>query len=142
MKKRVPQAMEFYAEATTGAEFIQKAVEEIVDAGVEVVVIGLFSRLAARKGNVGLDLRQVQLIKDLAEGHQRVVVVSFGSPYFLRHFKEVDVYLCAYRHADASQISAVKALFGEIDITGKLPVSIPGAFPIGHGLKVLKKDKE
>jgi hypothetical protein len=36
----------------------------------------------------------------------------------------------------------VKALFGEIDIVGKLPVSIPGVFPIGHGLKILKKDKE
>ncbi len=142
MKKRVPQAKEFYAEATTGDEFIAKAVEETKKAVVEVVVIGLFSRLRAGKGSVGLDLRQVQLINDLAEGHQRVVVVSFGSPYFLRHFKDVDVYLCAYRYADASQISAVKALFGEIDITGKLPVSIPGAFPIGRGLKILKKDKD
>jgi len=123
-------------------EYIKKAVEETEVAGIEVVVIGLFSRLRAGKGSVGLDLRQVQLIKDLAEGHQRVVVVSFGSPYFLRHFKDVDVYLCAYRYADPSQISAVKALFGEIDITGKLPVSIPGAFPLGHGLKILKKNRE
>jgi beta-N-acetylhexosaminidase len=82
------------------------------------------------------------MIRELAEGHQRVVVVSFGSPYFLRHFKDVDVYLCAYRYADESQLSAVKALFGEIDIVGKLPVSIPGVFPIGHGLKVPKKNKE
>jgi beta-N-acetylhexosaminidase len=140
MKKRVPQAMEFYAEPSTGDEFFAKALEEAKEAGV--VVIGLFSRLRAGKGNVGLDLRQVQMIKELAEGHQRIVVVSFGSPYFLRHFKEVDVYLCAYRYADESQRSAVKALFGEIDIVGKLPVSIPGVFSIGHGLKIPKKSKE
>ncbi len=140
MKKRVPRAMEFYAEASTGDEFIAKVLERTKEA--EVVVIGLFSRLRAGKGSVGLDLRQVQMIKELAEGHQRVVVVSFGSPYFLRHFKDVDAYLCAYRYADESQISAVKALFGEIDIVGKLPVSIPGVFPIGHGLKVPKKNKE
>jgi beta-N-acetylhexosaminidase len=140
MKKRVPRAVEFYAEASTGDEFITKAVEKTKESGV--VVIGLFSRLRAGKGSVGLDLRQVQLIKELAEGHQRVVVVSFGSPYFLRHFKDVDVYLCAYRYASESQISAVKALFGEIDIVGKLPVSIPELYPIGHGLKILKKGKE
>ena len=82
------------------------------------------------------------MIKQLAQGHQRVVVISFGSPYFVRHFKDVDVYLCAYRYADASQKSAVKALFGEIDIVGKLPVTIPGVFPIGHGLKIQKKNKD
>jgi beta-N-acetylhexosaminidase len=137
MKKRVPRAMEFYAEPSTGDEFYAKALEKMKE--TDVVVIGLFSRLSARKGSVGLDLRQVQMVKRLAEGHQRVVVISFGSPYFLRHFKEVDAYLCAYRFADSSQRSAVKALFGEIDIVGKLPVSIPGVYPIGHGMNIQKK---
>ena len=140
MKRRVPRAIEFYAEASTGHEFIAEAVEKTRE--VDVFVIGLFSRVSARKGSVGLDLKHIQLINELADGHQRVVVVSFGSPYFLRNFRDVDVYLCAFRYADESQISAVKALFGEIDIIGKLPVSIPGAFPIGHGLKILKKNKE
>ena len=137
MKRRVPLAIEFYAEASTGGEFIAEAVETTREA--DVVVIGLFSRVSARKGNVGLDLKHIQLINELADGHQRVVVVSFGSPYFLRNFKDVDSYLCAYRYADESQLSAVKALFGEIDIVGKLPVSIPGIFSIGHGLKIPKK---
>jgi len=140
MKKRIPRAIEFFAEPSTGDEFIAEAVEKAKE--TKVIVIGLFSRLRAGKGSVGLNLRQVQLIRELAEGNQRIVVVSFGSPYFLRHFTDVDVYLCAYRYADESQRSAVKALFGEIDIVGKLPVSIPGAYPIGHGLKILKKDKE
>ena len=137
MKRRVPRAIEFYAEASTGGEFIAEAVEKTREA--DVVVIGLFSRVSAGKGNVGLDLKHIQLINELADGHQRVVVVSFGSPYFLRNFKDVDAYLCAYRYADESQLSAVKALFGEIDIVGKLPVSIPGIFSIGHGLKIPKK---
>jgi beta-N-acetylhexosaminidase len=140
MKKRVPRAMEFYAEPSTGDEFLAKALESTKE--TDTVVIGLFSRLRANKGNVGLDIRQVEMIKKLAEGHQHIVVISFGSPYFLRHFKEVDAYLCAYRYADESQKSAVKALFGEIDIVGKLPVSIPDVFPIGHGLKIQKKNNE
>ncbi len=140
MKMRIPRAVEFYAEPTTGDNFITEVKDKVKDA--EAVVIGLFSRLSAGKGSVGLDLRQIQLIKDLAAGGQRVVVVSFGSPYFLRHFPDVDVYLCAYRYADESQRAAVKALFGEIDIVGKLPVSIPGVYPVGHGLKIQKKGKQ
>jgi beta-N-acetylhexosaminidase len=140
MKRRIPLAIEFYAEPTTGDEFIAEAVEKVKEA--EVIVIGLFSSLRAGKGSVGLDPRQVQLIKELAAGDRRVVVISFGSPYFLRHFTDVDVYLCAYRYADESQRSAVRALFGEIDIVGKLPVSIPGIYPLGHGLKIPKKSKE
>jgi beta-glucosidase-like glycosyl hydrolase len=140
MKRRVPRAFEFYAEASTGAEYIAEAVEKIED--VDIVVLGLFSRVSASKGTVGLSEKHIDLIKQLAAGEKRVVVISFGSPYFLRHFKDVDVYLCAYRYADQSQLSAVKALFGEIDIVGKLPVSIPGVFPIGHGLKIPKKNKD
>jgi beta-N-acetylhexosaminidase len=140
MKKRVPRAFEFYAEPTTGDEFIAGALEKTKEA--DVIVIGLLSRLRSGKGSVGLDPRHIELINDLTEDGRRVVVVSFGSPYFLRHFAGVTVYLCAYRYADESQISAVKALFGEIDIVGKLPVSIPGVFPIGYGLKVPKKDRE
>lgn len=140
MKKRVPRAVEFYAEPTTGDEFIAGALDKTKEA--DIIVIGLFSRLRSGKGSVGLDIRHIELINDLARGDRRVVIVSFGSPYFLQHFADADVYLCAYRYADESQISAVKALFGEIDIVGKLPVSIPGVFPIGHGLKVPKKGKE
>jgi hypothetical protein len=36
-------------------------------------------------------------------------------------------------------MAAAKALFGEIDVQGKLPVSIPGIYPIGHGLTIPKK---
>ena len=32
------------------------------------------------------------------------------------------------------QIAAVRALFGEIDISGKLAVTIPDLFSFGHGL--------
>jgi beta-N-acetylhexosaminidase len=137
IRRRSPRSAEFYAEPSTGDRFIQDAEEKAGEA--DVVVVGLFSRLRAGKGSVGLDLRHIELIRKLASGSKPVVVVSFGSPYFLRHFPEVQGYMCAYRYAEEAQKAAVKALFGEIDITGKLPVSIPGGFPRGHGLELLKK---
>jgi beta-N-acetylhexosaminidase len=138
MKRRSPRSVEFYAEPMTGEEFIREAEKKAKEA--DLVVVGLFSRLRAGKGSVGLELRHVQLIKELCRDSRPVVVVSFGSPYFLRHFPEVGAYICAYRYANEAQIAAVKALFGEIDIRGKLPVSIPGVFPRGHGLELIKKN--
>jgi beta-N-acetylhexosaminidase len=66
------------------------------------------------------------------------VAVSFGSPYFLRHFPEVEGYVCMYRNTPETQQIAARALFGEMEVGGKLPVSLPGLYPIGHGI-VLKR---
>ena len=37
------------------------------------------------------------------------------------------------------QAVAARAIFGEVDLTGKLPVSLPGLYPAGHGLVLKKK---
>jgi hypothetical protein len=36
------------------------------------------------------------------------------------------------------QRSAVKAIFGMQDITGHLPISLPGLYPIGTGITLKK----
>jgi len=137
IEKICPELMSFYAERFTGDEFIQEGFE--IAKEVDYVVFALFSSVQAWKGSVDLEQRHIQLVRDVAEGCSSVVVVSFGSPYFLRHFPEVDSYLCAYRSTPQAQRAVVKALFGEIDIKGKLPVSFPGLFPLGHGLFLPKK---
>ena len=98
--------------------------------------MALFSRVSAGKGSVDLEPRHVELIKRLAalENGPAVAVLSFGSPYFLRHFPEVDAYLCFYRNTPETQRIAPRALLGEMDIGGRLPVSIPGLYPAGHGI--------
>jgi beta-N-acetylhexosaminidase len=45
-------------------------------------------------------------------------VVSFGSPYLLRQFLEVPVYVAAYGAAESSQRAALGALFGEFKVAG------------------------
>jgi beta-N-acetylhexosaminidase len=135
--ERSPEAIGIYADAYTGDEFLADGMKIASEA--DVLVFALFSSLRAWKGSVGLDPRHVQLIQEAAKGSKPVVVVSFGSPYFLRHFSEVDGYLCAYRWPDQAQKAAAKGLFGEIDIKGRLPVSLPGLYPLGHGLTVYKK---
>jgi len=139
VEEKCPELITFYADAFTGEEFIQEAVEKASEA--EVIVFALFSSRRAWKGSVGLNLRHIQLIQEAAANATPVVVISFGSPYFLRRFPDVDSYLCAYRWDSEAQKAAAKALFGEIDIKGRLPVSLPGLYPLGHGLALSKKDE-
>src|SRR5207245_2103759 len=41
-------------------------------------------------------------------------------------FSQAPTYLCTFSNADVSQVAAAKAIFGEIPIAGKLPVTLPG----------------
>ncbi|HYA15914.1 MAG TPA: hypothetical protein VEF06_00540, partial [Bryobacteraceae bacterium] len=63
---------------------------------------------------------------------------ALGNPYLLRSFPDVAAYLTTYSTVQTSEISAVKALLGEIAINGKLPVTIPGFAQYGDGLVVAK----
>jgi len=139
MRKRFPAAAAFYADGDTGSETLEEAFAKA--SGAETAVLALFSRLSDRKGSVDLDPRHVELVRRLValEAGPAVVVVSFGSPYFLRHFPEVDAYVCLYRAAPEAQTTAARALAGEIDIGGRLPVSIPGLYPVGHGLELKRR---
>ena len=135
--KRAPGSLTAYADLKTGQEFLEEAK---LQAGLaDAVIIALFSTVSANKGNVGIEPRHLRLVEYVAATGKPLVVVSFGSPYFLREFPEVGAYLCAYRSAAGAQEAAAKALFGEIEIRGKLPVSIPGLFPLGHGLVLPRK---
>lgn len=137
VQRRNLQAKEFYADAATGAEELEKAKQMAAEA--DIIIVGLFSTLRAGKGDVGLNEKHVKFIKELTALQKIMVVISFGSPFFIRNFPEVPVYICAYRNAPQAQTAAVQAIFGEIDVAGKLPVSIPDLFPLGHGLKLTKR---
>ena len=113
----------------------------LASASAETVVVALYSRISDGKGSVDLEPRHIELVRKLAalpEG-PRVVALSFGSPYFLRHFPEVDAYVCLYKNTPETQEAAARGLAGELDIGGKLPVSIPDLYPVGHGLELKKK---
>jgi beta-N-acetylhexosaminidase len=59
-------------------------------------------------------------------GGAKTTVVAVGNPYVAKDFPEVQNYLCTFSATSVSEISAAKALFGEIPLRGHLPVTIPG----------------
>ncbi len=90
---------------------------------------------------MGLQPGHVELVRRLATAADgpAVVAVSFGSPYLLRHIPEVDAYLCLYRGTTEAQAVAARAIAGEMDVSGRLPVSIPDLYPVGHGIELKRR---
>ena len=63
-----------------------------------------------------------------------VIVLACRDPYELAAFPGVDAYICAVGYRPACARAAVDVLFGDTAPRGRLPVSIPGLHPVGHGL--------
>ncbi len=106
--------------------------------GFTHVLVSAFVRVSGSKGTADMSPSLATLVRRLAEAPAPVVVVSFGSPYLLRQFPEVDAYLCAYGAARSSQRAAIGALFGEFAIRGRLPVTLPGFHEVGHGVQMAR----
>lgn len=65
-----------------------------------------------------------------------MVLVAMGSPYVLGNFPKSAAALTTFSPTTPSEISAVKALFGEIAIGGHLPVTIPAFAQYGDGIQL------
>jgi beta-N-acetylhexosaminidase len=105
----------------------------------DAIVAGVFVRTASFSGRMDLAPALVRLLQDLARvaGRRDVpfVTVFFGNPYAATFLPELPAMLLTYDFYDRAEASAVRALAGEAAITGKLPIALPGLFPVGHGLE-------
>ena len=54
-------------------------------------------------------------------------------PKYLAAFPVSSTFVCTYSILDPSMRALASALFGRSAFRGKLPVSIPGFYAIGHG---------
>jgi len=100
----------------------------------DAVILALFVRVADRKGSVALPEEQASAVHRLLAIDKPVIVACFGSPYVIRHFPEAKTWVGVFSNADVAQRAAARAIFGEAGISGRIPVNVPGAVPIGAGM--------
>lgn len=115
------------------AEFDQLA---LAAASCETVVVEAYVTASAFRGNVALAGNYPAFVEKLLAGSKPVVFVAFGNPYLLRTYPNVPAYLATYTTVAPSETAVVKALAGELEVNGKLPVTIPGLAEYGFGLKL------
>ena len=133
LKKRFPDltAVELTDRATAGEMDLAKALARRSD----VIVVATFVRVASYSERMDLSPAQQDLVETLAADPSKpLVAIAFGNPYVASLAAKVPAMMLTYELGDAPEAAAVRALCGEAPIGGKLPISIPGLFPAGHGL--------
>ncbi len=103
------------------------------------IYAGAFITVAANRGSVGLEGSLNSFLSTLVHGPAPLALMSLGNPYLLRDFPDVASYAATFSTSTTSEIAAAKAILGEIAITGKMPVSLPGIAKVGDGLQVPAK---
>ncbi len=109
----------------------------------DLVLLASFVKVRAYQGTVNLSKKNTDFIKKVIRLKTPSVLISFGNPYLLSIFPAAKTYICAYGDPPVSQRAVMKAILGEIAVTGKLPISIPDTpFGIGYGLRIEKTEAD
>jgi beta-N-acetylhexosaminidase len=114
---------------------VQKVIEKAT--GADVVIASLYGRVrTGQVRSVGLPEPGARALSALISSKRPIVGLSFGNPYLLQSFPELRTYVVAYGDMPSLQQAMARALLGQIDITGKLPISLPGLYPRGTGIQL------
>jgi len=132
VSRRIPAVKSALIDSRSSAEEIEKIIS--LAQSSRAVITGVFVTWGSYKGSVTLPDTTVNLLTKFFEVAKPMAVVSFGSPYILRQIPQVRSYFCAYSADPLAIAAATRAIFGEIPIRAKIPVSIPGLAERGEGL--------
>ncbi len=134
MLRRFPSVRTAWGNARISSELLT-AIDKAV-AQSDLIVLSTLVRLVSGQDAISIPESQKIIFKKLMAAGKPLIWVALGNPYVLPLSPEVGTYVCTFSYADVSQVAAAKALAGEIEVTGKMPVSIPGYSKAGDGLQI------
>src|SRR5690349_3766535 len=144
LRRRARGTKVYYVDSTIAAGMTSEIVQAAKQAQ-KVVVAAYVVPTAAKQtivngqltNTVGLNDATGNLMQELLDAAgSKIAIIAMGNPYLAMNFPNVATYICTYSNAPTSERSAVKLLFGEIQVRGKLPVSLPGIADRGFGLQL------
>ncbi|MGE8203181.1 glycoside hydrolase family 3 protein [Heyndrickxia sp. NPDC080065] len=119
------RSSDFSTSTSPTTEQIQTAVTRAQNADIIVV-----TTYTANTNNA-----QQLLVKALKQTGKPVVIASMRNPYDIMAFPNVDANILTYGNRDISTRALAKVLVGEVNPSGKLPITIPGLYQFGFGLQ-------
>jgi beta-N-acetylhexosaminidase len=112
---------------------VAKAIDKASRA--DVVIVSMYGRVRTGQArSVALPEPGTKALNQLIEKNARLIGISFGNPYILMSFPNLKTYLVAYGDMPSLQDAAARALLGQNEIKGRLPISLPGMYPRGTGI--------
>jgi beta-N-acetylhexosaminidase len=108
----------------------------------DLVIASLYGRVRTGQArSVALPEPGAKTLETLIDRQTPLIGISFGNPYLLSSFPKLQTYLVAYGDMPSLQEAAAQALLGQSDITGHLPISLPGLYPRGTGIQLAASKK-
>jgi len=132
IRKRLPNASVTTLDPSLSRPDLDSALARL--APCEKYVVAAYASAGAYRGSIGLAGDLSHAVETLVGSSKPMLFIAMGSPYLLRSFSNVAAYMATFSTVPPSEIAAVKALWGEIDVRGRLPVSIPGQAQLGDGI--------
>jgi beta-N-acetylhexosaminidase len=132
IRERAPDARVVYVDPHNALARSDEVLK-VVDRAGQVIVAVYVVPSAARTRTVAHGQRNSASLPDstaklfsriLARATEKTAVLAMGTPYLTEDFPMIQNYICTFSNATVSEISAARALFGEIPVPGHLPVSI------------------
>ena len=139
---RVPSAKVFYVDPQIAGVLTEPILQAAAQAKAVLAPVYVVP-VSGKAVQVGDELKNtVSLVGDadilmrrLVEvAGKRLAVVALGNPYLATDYPGISTYVCTFSNLPVSETAAVKALFGETPIRGRLPVTIPGVAQRGEGI--------
>jgi beta-N-acetylhexosaminidase len=134
VKKRAPGITTIVLDPAMTKADLDQVTEKASSCGQ--IIAAAYVSVNAYRGNVALAGGYPDFLNALIAGKVPVLLAALGNPYLVRSFPNVAAYLTTYSPTPTSETALAKALFGEIAITGHLPVTISGVAKYGDGIQV------
>lgn len=106
----------------------------------ERVVLAAYVRRIEGEGRPSIPVHIAEWMERVAAADAmspstKVAMIAFGNPYLIRQVPSVATYLVTFGVGDALESAAAQAILGRAAIGGVSPVSLPGFFSRGDGLR-------
>ncbi|MDX1494688.1 MAG: glycoside hydrolase family 3 N-terminal domain-containing protein [Longimicrobiales bacterium] len=138
LRQTYPRLATVEVDRDTDAEIYDALLRRARDRAL--VVVSTYVTAVSYSGSVAIPDELTEFIDRLDDIGVPHVVISFGNPYLVTGFPDVQSYMLAWNGSEASQRAAADALLGKVEITGRVPTRIPPLFEIGDGLLIRSKD--
>ena len=134
VKKRAPNMLTVTVDPGMSKDDLDQVSQKT--SGCTQIIAAAYVTVSAYRGNVAMAGSFPDFLNGLIAGKAPVTLAALGNPYLVRAFPNVSSYVTTYSPTPTSEVALAKALFGEIAITGRLPVSIPGVAKYGDGVQL------
>ena len=114
--------------------------ESFIESNYKTVVIGVHANSETPWKSYNLKKEEIIFINRISK-KVNVILNIFGSPYMLNKFKNIkniNGIIISYQNSKVFQKKSAQLIFGAIESTGILPVSIGKLFSAGQGLELNK----